>query len=146
MLRLKRLSEEALCVGHVAEPFDRKRTLEEITRAYRDGDVLAGEDRLIVIDAPATGGHIPISDLSDIQRAVEAFEQMDMEPNAFRSVFVCLNAQFSVAIYVYISLWEARDSLRPKFHRVESLKDAAEILDRPRLPGHPGLLRMLGRH
>lgn len=146
MMRFLHVPEANLTLGRLWGRFEPEGTLQEIARAYDAGDMRAGGDRLIFLDPTVSADDMAVSDLSDIQGTIDRYERLDGTAGPFRSVFLCMDAQHCIAVFVYFALWEARGTQRPHFRCVETLAEAEQALGRTGLARHARRLNPIGRH
>ncbi|TDL85801.1 hypothetical protein [Meridianimarinicoccus aquatilis] len=71
--------------------FNRDQIIQELKRAYRDGDLVPGWDRAWLIDLDHPADAIPVSDLWSIQKRVADMEEQGKCPKRtpdFESVLI----------------------------------------------------------
>lgn len=121
-----------LSLAYLSKTFDRDELMAEIDRAYRDGDLIPGVSRCIVISREFANADISVPDLILIQEQVKRIEKSagGQRVPSFVSVFVAGPGHEAIALEVYMTLWSIEKTVSPQFHTTFSLDAAEAVLKR----------------
>ena len=106
MLKFWRSPTRPLSLGYYHGDFARDQIMDELQRAYRDGDIVPGTNRLIHVAHVSEPGLVAVSDLADIQKRVQHLESsMRLVWRGFRSPLLRADALGGVGRTTFQGAW-----------------------------------------